>query len=433
MTIPEKALRTQTTLVVETVAHVKQAVEAGHPADVTLSHLYRLHPEFGSRDRRLLSETVFAFFRWRGWLTPERAPDPTTACILAGLLDSDVMPPALAALTPQTTLPADLQSVGNLDLKARAAALATVTKTVRPVLTDLVPAWTFEHVAPVTRGVTPAAFRERLVTAWQTPPPTWLRIKPGTRDAALAALNAASLDAVAHTRLSDAIRVKRGANLWALPRATAHTIDIQDLSSQAVGAACAPQARQRWWDVCAGSGGKALHLAALMRSRGTILATDTRASILEQFKRRQQDAGVRMIELRRWDGLKEAAPEGPFDGILLDAPCSGLGTWHRNPDARWRLTESRVRELAGTQAALLRVCAPQLRPGGTLVYATCTLTRTENQDVIDAFLAEHPEFALDPFPNPLDGKPSKGCLTIHPWDGPCNGMFIARLTRTAAK
>jgi 16S rRNA (cytosine967-C5)-methyltransferase len=432
MTIPEKALRTQTALVVETVTHVKKAVAAGHPADVTLSHLYRLHPEFGSRDRRLLSETVFAVFRWLGWLTPARAPDDTTACILASVLDGVELPPALAALLPQTALPAsDLHPVGNLELKARAGALATFTHTTPPALTELVPAWTFDHVAPTTRTGNAAAFRERLVTAWQTPPPTWLRLKPGTRDATLAALHAAGLEAVAHPRSADAVRVKRGANLWALPRATAHTLDTQDLSSQAVGSVCAPQSRQNWWDVCAGSGGKALHLAALMRSRGTILATDTRASILEQFKRRQQDAGVRMIELRRWDGLKEPAPEGPFDGILVDAPCSGLGTWHRNPDARWRLTEARLHELARLQAALLRVCAPSLRPGGTLVYATCTLTRLENQDVIDAFLKDHPGFVLSPFANPLDGKPCDGRLTIHPWDGPCNGMFIARLTRKA--
>jgi 16S rRNA (cytosine967-C5)-methyltransferase len=432
MTIPEKALRTQTALVVETVTHVRQAVANGHPADVTLSHLYRLHPEFGSRDRRLLSETVFAVFRWLGWLTSERAPDDATACLLAGLLDSEELQPALAALTPQTALPeANLHAVGGLALKERAAALETFTGTPRPALTELVPAWTFDHVAPAARGGNAAAFRDRLVTAWQTPPPTWLRLKPGTRDATLAALQTAGLEAVAHARLADAVRVKRGANLWALPRATANTLDIQDLASQAVSVICAPQSRQCWWDVCAGSGGKALHLAALMRSRGTILATDTRASILEQFKRRQQDAGVRMIELRRWDGLKDPAPEGPFDGILLDAPCAGLGTWHRNPDARWRLSEARVRELAGLQASLLRTCAPCLRPGGTLVYATCTLTRLENLDVVDAFLAEHPGFVLSPFPNPLDGKPCDGRLTIHPWDGPCNGMFVARLTRTA--
>lgn len=430
MTIPDKALRTQTVLVADTVAHVKQAVATGHPADVTLSNLYRKHPEFGSRDRRLLSETVFAVFRWLGWLTPERAPDDATACVLANLLDSEELLPALAALAPQTALDnAILRPLGGLEMKARAVALAEFTKTPRPVLTDLVPAWTFDHVAPSTRNGNVAAFRERLVTAWQTPPPTWLRLKPGTRDATLSALQTAGLEPSAHPRLADAVRVKRGANLWALPRANAHTIDIQDLASQAVGAVCAPQSRQSWWDVCAGSGGKALHLATLMRSRGTILATDTRASILEQFKRRQQDAGVRMIELRRWDGLKEPAPQGPFDGILLDAPCSGLGTWHRNPDARWRITEARLSDLANTQAALLRTCAPSLRPGGTLVYATCTLTRLENQNLIDAFLAEHPDFILDPFANPLDGKPCNGQLTIHPWDGPCNGMFIARLTR----
>ncbi len=428
MTIPDKALRRQADLVVETVAGVRHAVAEGHPADATLSRLYRQHPEFGSRDRRLLSETVFSVFRWAGWLTPERAPDDATACVLASVLDAESFHPALALLLPQTrlgpTLPAPL---GGLGLKAKATALAKLTNTAVPAVTDCAPAWALAQVAvPEGRA---ASFKERLVTAWQSPPPTWLRLQGGARATVLPALDAAGLAPVTHPRLEDAVRVARGANLWALPRDVARALDIQDLASQVVGHVCAPQARSQWWDVCAGSGGKSLHLATLMRARGSILATDVRESALEQFKRRERDAGLRMIDMRRWDGLKEPAPEGVFDGILLDAPCSGMGTWHRNPDARWRMTDARIAELAGIQAVLLRACAPRLRPGGTLVYATCTLTAAENHGMIDAFLSEHPEFVLSPFANPLDGKPCNGRLTIFPWDGPCNGMFIARLTR----
>ena len=430
MTIPDKVLHRQAALLVETVADVRRAVAAGHPADVTLSHLYRQHPEFGSRDRHLLSGTVFSVFRWLGWLTPERAPDEATTCVLAHLLDADALHPAVALLLPQTRLDATaLRPLGGLDLKTRASALATLTGTPIPLPTDLIPAWALARIGIPPRR--PAvAFRDRLTESLQTAPPTWLRLPVGMGAKALDALRAAGLAAIAHPQLPDAIRVDRGANLWGLPKEISRTLDIQDLASQAVGHVCAPNPRSRWWDVCAGSGGKALHLAMLMKNRGSILATDVRESILAQFERRKREAGLRLVELRRWDGLKEPAPEGAFDGILLDAPCSGLGTWHRNPDARWRTTDERVSELAGIQATLLAACAPRLTPGGALVYATCTLTEAENHGVLDAFLAAHPDFTPSPFPNPLNGVPCDGRLTIFPWEGPCNGMFIARLTRT---
>ena len=280
MTIPDKVLHRQAALLVETVTDVRRAVTAGHPADATLSHLYRQHPEFGSRDRHLLSGTVFSVFRWLGWLTPERAPDVATICVLAHLLDSDALHPAIALLLPQTRLDAAaLRPMGGLDIKARAAALAALTATPKPSLTDLVPAWALERI-----GVPPkrpaATFRDRLTESLQTPPPTWLRLPTGMGAKALDALRTAGLSAVAHPQLPDAIRVDRGANLWGLPKEISRTIDIQDLASQAVGHVCAPQPRSRWWDACAGSGGKALHLAMLMKNRGSILATDANPSSL---------------------------------------------------------------------------------------------------------------------------------------------------------
>lgn len=427
MTIPERALNRQAELVVEVVRAVRAAVAAGQPADATLSRLYREHPEYGSRDRHLLSDTVFALFRWLGWLTPERAPDDATACVLASVLDSEALPPAMALVAKTTSLQIErLQPAGGLPLSQRAPVLAAITGTPKPTLQELVPAWVLEQI-DIPPGEAEGSFLNRLIEIWQTSPPTWLRVPDS--DAVRTALQASGLDALPHPRLTGAVRVRRGANLWGLPRDVSRVVEIQDLASQAVGKVCAPRPREEWWDVCTGSGGKALHLAAQMRGRGTILATDIRESILEQLRRRQTAGGARTLTLRRWDGLNEAPPDATFDGILLDAPCSGLGTWHRNPDARWRMNAARVKALAETQAALLRACAPCLRPGGTLVYATCTLTRQENNAVIAAFLAERPEFTRAPFVNPLDGTACEGQLTILPWDGPCNGMFVVRLTR----
>jgi 16S rRNA (cytosine967-C5)-methyltransferase len=138
-----------------------------------------------------------------------------------------------------------------------------------------------------------------------------------------------------------------------------------------------------------------------------------------------------MIRTRVWDGATASPPADQFDGVLLDAPCSGMGTWHRNPDARWRITGTQIDRLADLQLILLRACATRVRPGGKLIYATCTLTHAENGGLLETFLKDNPDFALHPFPHPLTGVMTTGTLAIHPWEGPCNGMFMARLTRRA--
>jgi 16S rRNA (cytosine967-C5)-methyltransferase len=232
-----------------------------------------------------------------------------------------------------------------------------------------------------------------------------------------------------HPVVRSAIAVSRGINLRALPASIRNRIEIQDLASQVTSIVCEPKAGQHWWDACAGSGGKALHLATQIGNSGSILATDIRPTILGSLDRRLAETGIRTIKSAVWDGAQDAPPAGPFDGILLDAPCSGMGTWHRNPDARWRLKESRVTELSALQSHLLKSCAGQLKNGGILVYATCTLPSLENESVISSFLKTEPSFQLTPFINPLTGGTCNGTLLINPWDGPCNGMYIAKLKR----
>jgi len=115
--------------------------------------------------------------------------------------------------------------------------------------------------------------------------------------------------------------------------------------------------------------------------------------------------------------------------VLLDAPCSGIGTWHRNPDARWRLAEDELQRKPDLQFKLLLAAAKHVQPGGRLVYATCTLTGDENTRVAEDFRQQRDDFTLDPFENPLDGQPTDGTLWIYPWSSGGNGMFIARFRR----
>jgi len=132
-----------------------------------------------------------------------------------------------------------------------------------------------------------------------------------------------------------------------------------------------------------------------------------------------------------WDGKHVAGKPGSFDGVLVDAPCSALGTWRRNPDARWTLDKDAIPRLAEVQVQLLRAAAAGVRPGGTLVYSVCTLTPAETHQVIRPFLAERPEFKLDPFPHPLAGTPTDGTCLLWPQESDNDAMFIARMVRSS--
>lgn len=349
------------------------------------------------------------------------APDLNGAAVIAHLLESDECHPAIDILASACPgLPASLGAMGSLTLDEKAARLGNLTG--QPLTrAQLIPGW----VIPLMALPLPPT-----IDAFQTSPPTWLRVIPAERDSIVAGLRPLNIQPEPHPRIASAISVPRGMNLRSLPRPIRDRIDIQDLASQVTSLICNPEPGQNWWDACAGSGGKSLQLAALAGSTSTILATDIRPSMLENLHRRLEDTGTRNITSAVWDGLKDPPPQGPFDGILLDAPCSGMGTWHRNPDARWRIKAQRVNELAGLQAKLLEACSTRLKRGGALVYATCTLTALENGEIIREFLETASEFKLEPFANPMNQNSCAGMLQIAPWEGPCNGMFIAKLRRS---
>jgi 16S rRNA (cytosine967-C5)-methyltransferase len=415
----ERIYERQAEVVLALLAQARTTVQSGQPLDALLSRFYREHTEFGSRDRRLFSGTVFSYFRWKGWLDLI-APDIKVAAIFAHLLDATELHPAMAKLAATCALTERVMSpMGTMTLEAKAHSLHEKTGHSLAV-NQVIPAWAI----PLLNRPDP-----RLLDAFQHSPPTWLRVKPDARNVILTALEELKAEPLPHPVIRSAIAVPRGINLRSLPRALRDQVTIQDLASQVATLICQPQPGQRWWDACAGSGGKTLHLAELAGGSVPILATDIRPTILEGLERRLEETGTRTITVAQWDGMKEAPPQEPFDGILLDAPCSGIGTWHRNPDARWRLTAARVAELAEIQARLLRVCASHVKQGGVLVYATCTLTPLENDAVVTGFLAGAPEFKITPFTHPLDGTPCPGTLQIMPWEGPCNGMYIARLKK----
>ena len=214
--------------------------------------------------------------------------------------------------------------------------------------------------------------------------------------------------------------------------------EIQDIASQAVGWLCAPKPGETWWDACAGEGGKLLHLSDLMENQGLIWASDRAAWRLQKLKRRTARAKAFNYRAALWDGGAKLPTKTKFDGVLVDAPCSGSGTWQRNPHARWTTTAEDVEELAEVQKRLLAHAAASVKPGGKLIYSVCTLTRLETEGVVNAFSGTQPAFEPLALPGIFSARTgqslsrpagSAAMMTIWPQDLGGNGMFVAAWRR----
>jgi 16S rRNA (cytosine967-C5)-methyltransferase len=209
-------------------------------------------------------------------------------------------------------------------------------------------------------------------------------------------------------------------------------IEIQDSGSQLACEALAARPGESVIDLCAGAGGKTLALAAAMDNRGTLIAADTDRGRLSRLTPRANCAGATIVETVLLDPGKEAAGlaewAGRGDAALVDAPCSGTGTWRRNPEVRWRLTGDQLDRYVAVQARLLDIAADLVRPGGRLVYVVCSLLDAEGADQAAAFLARHPEWSADELRLPA-GHPRGTGLRLTPFHDGTDGFFIARLAR----
>ncbi|WP_066553852.1 RsmB/NOP family class I SAM-dependent RNA methyltransferase [Croceicoccus bisphenolivorans] len=207
-------------------------------------------------------------------------------------------------------------------------------------------------------------------------------------------------------------------------------IEVQDGGSQLACAAVAAQAGEVVIDLCAGAGGKTLALAAQMANGGTLIAADTNRDRLQRLTPRAERAGASMIRTvllnpgRELEALGEW--QGKADAVLVDAPCSGTGTWRRNPESRWRLSESEIARFAATQQRLLEIAGELVRPGGRIVFVTCSLLDAEGADVVNLFLERNPRFL--PLPVKLaTGEPRGPGWRLSPARDGTDGFFIARI------
>ena len=209
-------------------------------------------------------------------------------------------------------------------------------------------------------------------------------------------------------------------------------IEVQDGGSQLACEAVVARPGETVIDLCAGAGGKTLALAAMMGNAGTLIAADTDRGRLSRLAPRAELAGALIAEAVLLDPGRElealAAWRGKADAVLVDAPCSGSGTWRRNPEARWRLAPQDLERFAGTQARLLEIAAELVGPDGRLVYVVCSLLDAEGADQVASFLAAHPGWRADPLALPL-GTPRGTGTRLTPFHDGTDGFFIARLEK----
>ena len=215
---------------------------------------------------------------------------------------------------------------------------------------------------------------------------------------------------------ADALVLKKRGNIFQNQVFLKGFFEVQDAGSQCIAPFLQAEPGMRVVDACAGAGGKSLHLAALMENRGSIIALDTEAFKLEELRKRARRNGALIIQARPIESTKTIKRlHGTADRLLLDVPCSGLGTLRRNPDAKWKLSPEFLEKVRMTQVEILRSYSKILRPGGQMVYATCSIFPSENERQVEQFLTENAGFKM------LDER------KISPSEYGFDGFYMARI------
>jgi 16S rRNA (cytosine967-C5)-methyltransferase len=352
---------------------------SAQPTDRFLKSWFRIRRFAGSKDRRAIAERVFSVQRGRARLAHRMGIATPRARVIASLLESGEDVAAL--LTGGGYGPEPLTD-------AERAAIAAAPLPMPP--------WVRGEYPQFLESELVRAFGDALpdeMAALQARAPADIRVNTlkATRDAVIAALAAEGLAAAPAPFAPHGIRISGEAtNLSKSALFESGAFEFQDEAAQIASALCGARPGMRILDLAAGAGGKSLAFAAAMRNQGEILACDVRGEALFELEKRAQRAGATIIKTLPLD---HGQPTGPFDAVFVDAPCTGTGTWRRQPELRWRLTPERIAYLVTVQDKLLDQAAGLVGPGGLLLYATCSLLPTENQDRVAAFLARHPGFA----------------------------------------
>lgn len=372
---------------------IASAREEGPPADAIVTRYFKHRRYAGSKDRRAVREFVFRAIR-----RAADRPESGRAAIL-GLAEDEA---GMLALFGEPRGP-ELRRSDEVSAPAR-----------------IVPEWLIPELSTLVSEEEWPALLER------APLDLRANVARGSRDELLAEFSDAK-----PTSLSPwGVRLPPDSRVDDHPTFQSGLIEVQDEGSQLIALACEPKEGERILDLCAGAGGKSLALAAAA-PKAQILATDSNRGRLSKLAPRARRAGAQ-IETRLLsppNERKELADwRGAADIVLVDSPCSGSGTWRRNPEGRWRLTSERLDRLVALQQRLLDIAAELVRPGGRLVYAVCSLLSREGAGQIEAFVSRHSLWIMEETPIAAGRLDGAGRLLTPGYDG-TDGFFVARLVR----
>jgi 16S rRNA (cytosine967-C5)-methyltransferase len=400
----------------------------------------------GSRDRRLYRELLYTAIRFLPWLQPLLDKEPDAAARIIAWLAPDLKDTTAyrAALlegwppVPETL--AEKSAALTAHLGPRCSPPATHCSPAA-----LLPDWFRPHC--------PAAFNSPHLDALNERARLWVRLQCKETSVVLDEFLGRGWNVALEPSLPDAISLPPGAEVADTDAYRRGFVEIQDLGSQLVLRHVPIAVGQHWLDACAGAGGKTLQLARLVSDAGRVDATDIRPEMLTELKDRAARSRVHNIHIlsrsvmarspaRRDDEAirtdRHGAPRAPrddqsatglYDGVLIDAPCSGTGTWRRLPHMKWFTQPGMIPQFAAQQLAILGENAKRVRPGGLLVYATCSLSHVENHDVVAAFLAEHPDFTPDAPARDWGAVPDGLGHTLLPGTRNSDGFYVALLRR----
>jgi 16S rRNA (cytosine967-C5)-methyltransferase len=429
-------------------AVTRRVFESGAWADRAL-HAEARKLRLSPRDRSLATQLVFGVVQRRLTLdhligtfagrAPERLDPPVIAALRLGVFQLaflDRIPPHAAVGESVELAKADAPAAAGLvnavlrraarEARARVAALPEATPA-QAALRHSYPTW----IAELWFQTLGAAEARALMAAGNRPAELSVRANTlKTTPEALAGL----LPVPAHPSEGEGLVLEGPFDAFGSPLWEQGLFMPQSRAAMAVSRVLAPRAGERVLDLCAAPGGKTTHLAALMEDRGELVAVERHPGRADALRRTAARMGATCVEVRTADAAREHEP-GAYDRVLVDPPCSDLGTLAARPDARWRKQPGQLEELAALQARILRAGARALRPGGTLVYSTCTISPAENERVVRTFLTEHPGFeAVDlrsDLPVWQHGPEPMFAQTLPHRDG-TDGFFIARLRRAGA-
>jgi 16S rRNA (cytosine967-C5)-methyltransferase len=393
------------------------------PADTKLSAYFRENKELGSTDRAFIADVAYAVLRRKRYLQLIAGGADPFGLLMAQLLRVQGL--SLRDVSAQLS-PAQAE-------RAQAIKTAPIENLTPAIQADL-PDWLWDKL------VTQYGENEALTLArsMHQPAPLDLRVNRlnGQRDAVLELFAKENIPATATPYSPDGVRLKDKIALNKHVLFNKGVVEVQDEGSQLLALLLSPRRGEMVADFCAGAGGKTLALGALMANTGRLYAFDVSEKRLANLKPRLARSGLsnihpQLIANERDQKLKRLG--GKFDRVLVDAPCSGLGTLRRNPDLKWRQTEQDIAELTVKQGNILDAAAKLVKQGGRLVYATCSLLREENEAIVAAFLQQHPEFkalnAAEILAQHKVGLDTGATLKLLPHLHGTDGFFAAALER----